>query len=71
MSGGQSPGAGSKDSSIMTDDTGNDDQVMGWRRRENGADGGAASRAQGLVSLSLEGNLHIGDRGASAIATLI
>ena len=56
----------------MTDDTGgHDDQVIGWRRRENGADGGAASRAQGLVSLSLEGNLHIGDRGASAIATLI
>jgi len=66
LSGGQSPG--SKDSSIMTDDTaGEDDRANGWRRR----DAGSASRTQGLVSVSLESNLHIGDRGASAIATLI
>jgi len=57
----------------MTDETGGNDadHASGWRRRESDADGGAAARAQGLVSLSLEGNPHIGDRGASAIATLI
>ena len=73
LSGAQSPGGGSKDSSIMTDETGGNDadQASGWRRRESDADGGAAARAHGLASLSLEGNPHIGDRGASAIAALI
>jgi len=50
----------------MTDDTGANDADQAWRHQ-----GDDVTRAQGLVSLSLEGNPNIGDKGASAIATLI
>lgn len=73
-SGGQSPGSRSGESSIMTDETGgnNDEEIISsLSKRGAHKSSGKQPRCAGLVSLSFEGNLNISDRGAEAIANLI
>ena len=72
--GAQSPGSQSKESSIMTDETGgNNEEEIISTLNNRGAHKSTHKepRCAGLVSLSFEGNLNISDRGAGAIASLI
>ena len=58
----------------MTDETGgNDDEIMTSlnKRGSHLVNSQSQSKNIGLVSLSFEGNQRLGDRGASALATLI
>jgi len=64
---GNSPGAGSRDSSILTDETESNAATTSYHPRSGNQD----QKTQGLISLSFEGNTNIGDRGAQAIAHLI
>lgn len=57
-------------SSIMTDETGgNDEEILAGMFQGAGKE--SAARDTGYVSLSFEGNRHVGDKGAGSIATLI
>jgi hypothetical protein len=62
-----SPGPGSRDSSILTDETESNAATTSYHPRSGNQD----QKTQGLISLSFEGNTNIGDRGAQAIAHLI
>ena len=68
-----SPGAGSKESSIMTDDTQQNDyaglETSFKLRRQN--ESFSTRKSQGLINLSFEKNPTLGDRGAEAVANLI
>lgn len=58
----------------MTDETGgNEDQIMTSlnKRGTYRVTQSSQSKNIGLVSLSFEGNVKLGDRGAGAFATLI
>ena len=58
-------------SSIMTDETGgNDEEILAGMFQGAGKEN-TNMRETGYVSLSFEGNRHVGDKGAGAIASLI
>ena len=57
----------SQASSLMTDETNSNGATSNLKNLTDPA----GNRAQGLISMSFEGNVHLGDQGAAAISTLI